>query len=243
MRWLFVLLFLSVLPAVAFSGAAWAEDRPRAGLIWNRSGLPATFPLIVKSRPGDDYALFVTDPEDGAEVMAGYVRGGEFFRLLLPPGEWRLRFAHGREWQGEDDLFGAETEWIEVPRPLDFRLLGVDRRRAYVVTLGERDGAVAVTDARAGVECQLVLWDSENREWPEDMPATGPATGPATRPGDVDLLDREGTDDPRRSDRHRSRLHDPDPYPDRPDLRYRDRERPRLRYLDREFGLYTRLCG
>ena len=58
-----------------------------------------------------------------------------------------------------------------------------------------------------------------------------------------DLLDREGTDDPRRSDRHRSRLHDPDPYPDRPDLRYRDRERPRLRYLDREFGLYTRLCG
>lgn len=212
MRRLFVLLILSVLPVVAPPAVAVAEDRPRAGLMWNRSGLPATFPLVVKTPAGDDYVLFVADAQDGRAVMAGYIRGGEFFRLLLPPGEWRLRFAHGRDWQGEDDLFGAGTAWIEPPQPLDFRLLGLDRRRAYVVTLGEGDDGTTLADARADAECQLVLWDSRNRDWPED----GPEDKPGTSAGDLDLLDRERSDDP---------------------------GRPRLRYLDREFGIHTRLCG
>lgn len=203
MRRLFALLILSVPPVVAPPAVAVAEDRPRAGLMWNRSGLPATFPLVVKTPAGDDYVLFVADPQDGRAVMAGYIRGGEFFRLLLPPGEWRLRFAHGRDWQGEDDLFGAGTAWIEPPQPLDFRLLGLDRRRAYVVTLGEGDDGTTVADARADAECQLVLWDSRNRDWPED----GPEDRPGTSPGDLDLLDRGRSDDP-----------------GRPRLRYLDRE-------------------
>ena len=65
MRRLFALLILSVLPVVAPPAVAVAEDRPRAGLMWNRSGLPATFPLVVKTPAGDDYVLFVADPQDG----------------------------------------------------------------------------------------------------------------------------------------------------------------------------------
>lgn len=192
MRWFLVLLFLTILPA-----AAPAEDRPRAGLMWNRSALPATFPLVVKTPPGRDYVLFVTAPEAGEAAMAGYIRGGEFFRLLLPPGEWRLRFAFGEDWQGETDLFGPATGWTGMQQALDFRVLGVNRRRAYVVTLAERDGGMTVAEARAGAECQRLLWDSTDRLWPEDLPGVAP-------------------DDP--ALRHRP----PRPWP-RPRLRYIDR--------------------
>ena len=43
MRRLLVLLFL-----LALLVPALAEDRPRGGLLWNRSGLPAAFPLVVR---------------------------------------------------------------------------------------------------------------------------------------------------------------------------------------------------
>ena len=82
---------LALLLLIALALPAWAQDRPRAGLMWNRSGLPATFPVVVKTPPGEDYVMFVTRPAGGAAVMAGYARGGDFFRLLVPPGEWRLR--------------------------------------------------------------------------------------------------------------------------------------------------------
>lgn len=186
MRWLFVLLFLSILPADGL-----AQARPRAGLMWNHSGLPATFPLVVKTPHGEDYVMFVANPEDGAAVMAGYIRGGDFFRLLLPPGDWRLRFASGKEWQGENGLFGTATDWIELQQVLDFRVLGINRRRAYVVTLAEQNGTMKSVDARAGTECQRLLWDSTNREWPEDLPGlprddralpSDLQTGPIARP-------------------------------------------------------------
>jgi hypothetical protein len=159
------LVLCLMLPVIAL-----AEERPRAGLIWNRSGLPATFPLVVKSAPGQDYVLFVDDPGTDTPVMAGYIHGGDHFRLLLPPGRWQLRFAYGTEWQGEDNLFGPRTGWTRTETPLDFRIIGIDRRRAYVVTLIEQDGTVRIADARPDAECQMVLWDSEIREWPEELP-------------------------------------------------------------------------
>ena len=131
--------------------------------------------------------------------------------VLAPTRELAMQVSEATHRYGRD-LFGAGTAWIEPPQPLDFRLLGLDRRRAYVVTLGEGDDGTTVADARADAECQLVLWDSRNRDWPAD----GPEDRPGTSPGDLDLLDRERSDDP---------------------------GRPRLRYLDREFGIHTRLCG
>ena len=210
MRRLLVLLFLLALPVPAL-----AEDRPRAGLLWNRSGLPATFPLVVRSSQGTDHVLYVTDPEDRAPVMAGYIRGGEVFRLLLPPGEWRLRFASGRDWQGGDRLFGPATAWTEMQDNVDLKVLGIDRRRAYVITLDDGDGATVIAEAREAAECQLVLWDSYNREWPDDFPGTSDR--------DRGLLERQ-PDEPREA------------------ARYGDRVRPKLRYVERDYDFYRRLC-
>lgn len=160
---IFLALALCLLPLEAM-----AEDRPRAGLMWNRSGLPATFPLQVRTFPGKDYVLFLSDPETLEPAMAGYIRGGEHFRLLVPPGEWQLRFAFGQGWLGEQDLFGPLTGWVETDAPLEFRITGLARRDGYLVTLIEENGAMKLVDAMAQPWCQITDWEIRRRVWPED---------------------------------------------------------------------------
>lgn len=150
---------------------AAAEDRPRAGIMWNRSGLPATFPLQVRTLPGKDYVVFLVEPASGSEVMAGYIRGGQFFRLLVPPGRWLVRFAGGREWQGEAELFGAGTDWTETDEPLEFRILGTSRRSGYLITLIEQNGSMKIVDAMAQDWCQIALWSREWRDFPPEPDA------------------------------------------------------------------------
>lgn len=159
-RLLTALLICLFLPAAA-------AERPRAGLMWNRSGLPATFPLQVRTPAGRDYVVFLIAPDSGRAVMAGYIRGGNFFRLLVPPGTYLLRFAHGLGWQGETQLFGPDTEWVEAEEPVDFRIIGTGRRSGYLVTLVQRDGTVKLVDTRSQHWCQIASWRISPRDWPD----------------------------------------------------------------------------
>ncbi|MFV0386254.1 hypothetical protein [Paracoccus sp. (in: a-proteobacteria)] len=156
-----LLLCLS-LPALAQD----PTERPRAGILWNRSGLPATMPLQVRTMPGKDYVVFLTEPATGTPVMAGYIRGGEHFRLLVPPGSWLLRFAFGRTWQGEDRLFGDLTDWFQMDEPLEFRLIGINRRGGHSVRLIEDDGSMKVVDAGPRALCHTRTFASVERSWP-----------------------------------------------------------------------------
>lgn len=156
------LLCLSLI--AASPGPAYAAERPQAGLIWNRSGLPATLPLQIRSQRGIDHLVTLSDPETGDEVMAGYVRGGDFFRLLVPPGRWLVTFASGGAdgWQGQDDLFGQTTQVIRTAEPLSFGA-GVARRRGNVITLEMTDDHTRIADADAQVICQLGRWQAAPR--------------------------------------------------------------------------------
>lgn len=156
---------------------ARADDRPRAGLMWNRSGLPATLPLVVATPPGRDHAVFLGDAE-GRDVMAGYIRGGEFFRLLVPPGSWQVRFAHGDGWKNDDALFGDETEWTRIEEPLAFGA-GIARRHGHIIRLIERDGRTQVASLGPLDQCQAVTVTTEvidlddERDDPNRLPAPG----------------------------------------------------------------------
>lgn len=173
--------WLRVICLLLMPFAAWAEDRPRAGILWNRSGLPATFPLQVKTLPGKDYVVFLVDPETDAPAMAGYIRGGQFFRLLVPPGTYLLRFAYGRDWQGQTDLFGPDTRWTQIDKPLDFRIIGTSRRSGFLVTLIEENGRMKIVDAAPQDWCQILRRTSRNRDYPDVPPGTGDADAPKLR--------------------------------------------------------------
>jgi len=111
--------------------------QPTAGLMWNRTGLPAVFPLQVKTSAGQDYMLTLIDVDSGDEALAAYIVGGAFFKVLVPPGTFRLRFATGHIWQGEDELFGPgeKTQVFELRAKLTFETRGVGVKAGHVVDL------------------------------------------------------------------------------------------------------------
>lgn len=117
---------------------AQADDAPLPrGLMWNRSGLPAVFPLQVKTPLGGNYYLTLMDGVTGDVVLAAFVRGGEFFKVLVPRGTYHLRFATGDDWQGEGALFGPgpATQIIDHPTPLTFAIKGYGTKTGHVVTI------------------------------------------------------------------------------------------------------------
>ncbi|SEN31581.1 hypothetical protein SAMN04488077_11537 [Roseovarius tolerans] len=134
---LMLALLFGGVPVLAESGQTTTSAQPPAGLLWNRTGLPAVFPLQVKTPPGPDYHLTLIDTQTGEAALAAYIEGGAFFRVLVPPGTFRLRFATGTEWQGEDVLFGQgeATHRFDLRRPLTFETRGLGTKAGHIVTL------------------------------------------------------------------------------------------------------------
>ena len=148
------LLLFFVLSVSALS--ALAEERPR-GLMWNRSGLPATIPLQIKTNAGADYFLNLRDVERDQVVLAAYVRGGEFFQVLVPPGRFELVFASGEEWQGEARLFGANTHVFKLDQPLRF-CATMSQRRGHMIDLTQASGT-PISDL---AKCQRLALEPES---------------------------------------------------------------------------------
>lgn len=118
---------------VSFAGSESA--RPH-GLMWNRTGLPLVFPLQVKSVAGRDYYMILIKADDGTRALAAYVRGGEFFRVLVPPGTFDIEFAAGSHWLDEKNLFGGtETITFSAPEPLTFAILDDSTKGGHIIDL------------------------------------------------------------------------------------------------------------
>lgn len=157
-----LMLALVLGAAASFASAgndATARPSQQAGLMWNRSGLPAVFPLQVKTSPGQDYFLTLIDQETDDAALAAYIEGGAFFKILVPPGVFRLKFAAGDVWQGEDDLFGpgADTDHFELRTPLTFETRGLGIKAGHVVSLLERrPGEIAQITLKDQLICQSI---------------------------------------------------------------------------------------
>lgn len=143
-----ILFLIAALPVAA------EEQRPKAGLLWKESDLPATLPLQLQTAPGADHVVFLTSPDAEEPVMAGYVRGGAFFRLLVPPGDWQISIASGDDWQGEIDLFGPDTSWTELSEPLTFRAAATTLN-GHVLIIGDGSEAAEITVAPRTI-CRVI---------------------------------------------------------------------------------------
>lgn len=108
-----------------------------SGLIWNRTGLPAVFPLQVKTPAGENYFLKLVNERTKSEAIAAFIVGGSFFKVLVPPGTYTLQFSFGNVWQGEEHLFGsgANTETFELQQALTFQLRGGRTKAGHLVDL------------------------------------------------------------------------------------------------------------
>lgn len=141
--------FVLALLVALIAGPALSEGPPRPGLMWNKTGLPAVFPLQVKTNPGRDFILTLIDQDTGTEALAAFIEGGEFFRVLVPPGSYRLRFDYGAVWHGDEQRF-ANPDTIELEDPLTFEVRGIGRKAGHLVDLtslsyDHKDASAATT--------------------------------------------------------------------------------------------------
>lgn len=140
--------------------AAPAAAAPTHGLLWSQSELPLVFPLQVRTAPGRDAYLVLTEVQSGRDVLAAYAEGGRFFRVLVPPGTFRVHVALGRGWQDETALFGPETETYAHPDALEFGVSGVGRKSGHLLDLrGMGEGVEA--SARDLSLCQHRTLDAD----------------------------------------------------------------------------------
>ena len=152
---------------------AAGQDDPRPidvvpGLMWNRSGLPAIFPLQIKTPVGKNYFLTLIDAETGKETLAAFINGGTFFKVLVPPGSFVVRFAAGDIWQGEAQRFGpgAMTTVLELEQPLTFKVAGAGKKAGHLVNLTvDARGRLVTGEMKAQSICQALdtefapLWE------------------------------------------------------------------------------------
>lgn len=161
--WILRSVLLCLACGLAQADVTDASDVPQSpGLMWNRTGLPAVFPLRVQTPGGQDYYLTLSDAETGAEALAAYIEGGAFFKVLVPPGTFHLRLVTGRTWQGEDRLFGpgAASQVFALARPLTFEVRDFSTKAGHVIDIaaipaGPRDQMAKIT-VRDALICQTV---------------------------------------------------------------------------------------
>jgi len=150
------LFALILLPGPAAAGSQ--VEPPRTGLLWHQSGLPATFPLQVRTPAGQDYHLTLIDVETQRPVLAAYIAGGRFFRVLVPPGTFILRFDHGQIWLGHVERFGSGdgTGAFILEPPLTFAIDGINRKAGHLVDLRGAFQPEPVVDVWPDAICQSI---------------------------------------------------------------------------------------
>ncbi|NCQ22829.1 MAG: hypothetical protein COW54_15710 [Rhodobacteraceae bacterium CG17_big_fil_post_rev_8_21_14_2_50_63_15] len=147
-------LVLGALLLPAPVAADTGDSPPRTGLLWLSSSLPAVFPLQVRTRAGQDYYLTLIHDETGQATLAAYIVGGDFFRVLVPPGRYELHLASGTHWQDEDRLFGARTRFYKMGAPLLFETRGIGTKAGHIVDLRALDEPTAAVSVSPLAICQ-----------------------------------------------------------------------------------------
>ncbi|AXI47870.1 hypothetical protein C1J03_18760 [Sulfitobacter sp. SK012] len=151
-------LITCIIPA--FSAADTQTDPTvptTSGLLWNRSGLPAVFPLQVKTSPGRDYILTLIDEETKHQALAAYIVGGAFFKVLVPPGAYTLRFSFGDVWQSKEQNFssGLNSGQFDLEEPQTFKIHGAGTKAGHLVDLTEiQSGELVKAKVKPQFICQ-----------------------------------------------------------------------------------------
>lgn len=183
----------AVLILLIMAGSAHSASenisKPPHGLMWNRTGLPSVFPLQVKTAQDSDYVMVLSDPDTETDVLAAFIEGGEFFRVLVPPGSYNVRFSSGGDWRGDDAMFWeGETRLIEMPDTLTFEVRGLRTKGGHLIDLTQVKGS-DLADLRVMPEliCQRIVWVTDR-------------CGDRLRPANTDRIGCDRTDNLRAPD-------------------------------------------
>lgn len=106
-------------------GATLVEESFKTGIYKIYSKSRRIAPLKI-DMPHTDLAYFLKlmNPTTGEAIMTMMARGGEVLQVDVPLGTYRLRYAYGPVWFGEENKFGEDTRATEADADLTFSIVG-----------------------------------------------------------------------------------------------------------------------
>lgn len=92
----------------------------------DRSSIKDCCPAETSLKNSNSYFIKVVDWKSNQTIATAFVRSGEKAILNLPPGTYKLRYATGEKWYGEQYYFGSKTQYGEMTNavtllPLQFK--------------------------------------------------------------------------------------------------------------------------
>ncbi len=131
-------------------GASESETRPlsRSGSALPETGILkypfryAMAPLTIRTAAGSNFLVRLIDTSSDQVVTTAFVRGGDVLHMKVPLGSYRIRYASGTAWFGEDaeDPFGPDTAYSEADRTFEFRDDGASVSGFTVELIKQRHG-------------------------------------------------------------------------------------------------------
>lgn len=94
---------------------------------------------IVTPSGAESYYVKLVDAFSGTLVMTFFVYGGQSFETEVPLGTYRVKYATGSTWYGEDHLFGPDTRYSEADKTFEFSVQG-NQISGYTVELIRQRG-------------------------------------------------------------------------------------------------------
>lgn len=91
-----------------------AAEVSSPGMIYNNTGRDEVAPLGITTTAGMNYFIKLVEQETGRDQIGVLIRGGEYLRVLVPLGNYVIRYATGSEWLGTANLFGPKTNYFEA---------------------------------------------------------------------------------------------------------------------------------
>jgi hypothetical protein len=98
-----------------------AISRPRTGIYRNydlSSNLAA--PFEIRTAVGANYFIKLEDSVTREPIQTFFIRGGQTMQSNVPLGQFVLKYATGKSWCGENDMFGTETQFHKADVVLRF---------------------------------------------------------------------------------------------------------------------------
>lgn len=95
------------------------------GIIWNKTNKKPEAPFQIITSAGSDYFVKLENAYTGEDAVAVYVNGGRRTSVEVPLGSYRMKYATGKIWYGENHLFGPEdTSFYSSNDIMNFRVQG-----------------------------------------------------------------------------------------------------------------------
>ncbi len=98
-------------------------ELPPNGHIFYSSGKNHIAPLKIRApNYSSNFFVKVCNPESGKSVKTLFVRTGSIVSTKVPLGTYELKYATGKEWYGENCLFGRQTVYSKADRSFSFQI-------------------------------------------------------------------------------------------------------------------------